>query len=167
MTIEDVSCSKCSHKILWDRKTAVVWTFLSPGSVHLIPKSLIIRGRGCFLRIICFSGRAVEYKFDHFSTRPRTHLLLCSSQATVHPHNEGEVEIFFLDQNSTTQPTCKSSVFLSLSVDFANLYLYFSQPQLSLSMHTKEKPLFSHHPLQLHIMNADAPYAQQSLATFR
>lgn len=77
------------------------------GPASPVPKSLIIRG--CLLRIICFTGTAIEYKFERFCPRLHTHLLLCCSQSAVHPQNEGETEMFYLDRGYAVQPTCMSS----------------------------------------------------------
>lgn len=78
------------------------------GPASPVPKSLIIWS--CLLRIICFTGTAIEYKFERFCPRLHTHLLLCCSPSALHPHNERKAEMLYLDKGYAVQPTCMSSL---------------------------------------------------------
>lgn len=92
------------------------------------------------------------------------HLLFCSTQATEHPHYEGEAGIFF------PGPRQLSSHVQYILLLFARHSLLTLQTCICvlakrswwLSMHHGE-PLFSFHPLQMHIMNADASWVVDHL----
>lgn len=123
-------------QISWNYKTTLVWSYKSwLGTINAQvinnwrqwppPPHYLFLWKSCWISIW-----PVLYQV-------RTHLLFCSTQGTVHPHIEGEAEIFSLDQDSTAQPTCISCHCLLATLWlFDNVFVFW---QLSSSAITYNK----------------------------